>query len=284
MGAKHELQCARVQPAKLARGLADVVERLGVPVYEQTEVLRIERGVVRTSCGDVHADVVVRGTEGYTMHIASEGRLIQPITSQVVATEPLPATVWDQLGFGHGEVVADMANLGMYCQRSTDDRLVMGGRGGFQPRRGGLDEAEILDPRVFDALRSAVRELFPAVRDARFTHAWGGVWGASRDWAPVVGYDQERGVTWAGGYGDGVCASNFAARTMTDLVLKRDTELTTYPWVNHRSPNWPPGPLPRIGARAMSIAYGRADHVTRRTGRSPRWLSVVDRVSRLGDK
>lgn len=283
-GAKHELHCARVQPAKLARGLADVVERMGVPIYEQTEVLRIDQGVVRTDHGDVRADVVVRGTEGYTVHVAGEGRLIQPITSQVVATEPLPAGVWDELGFGHGEVVSDMVNLGMYCQRSTDDRLVMGGRGGFQPRHGGLNEDEILDQRVFTALRAAVRELFPAVGDARFTHAWGGVWGASRDWAPVIGYEPERKVTWAGGYGDGVCASNFAARTMTDLILERDTELTKYPWINHRSPSWPPDPLPRIGARAMSTAYGLADKATQRTGRSPRWLTVVDRVSKLGDK
>lgn len=284
LGAKLERHCARVQPAILARGLAEVVERLGVPIYEQTEVTRIAKGVVHTTRGDVRAGMVVRGTEGYTMHIAGEGRRIQPITSQVVATEPLPAAVWDEIGMRDREVMADMINLGMYCQRTTDDRLAMGGRGGFQPRRGGLDEAEILDPRVFEALRAAVRELFPATSDATFTHAWGGVWGAARDWAPTVGYEPERGVTWAGGYGDGVCASNFAARTMTDLILERDTELTTYPWINHRAPAWPPGPLPRIGARAMSTAYGLADRATARTGRSPRWVKVVDRVSKLADK
>lgn len=284
LGAKLEHHCARVQPARLARGLAEVVERLGVPVYEQTEVTSIEKGVVRTTRGDVRAEVVVRGTEAYTVHIPGEGRRIQPITSQIVATEPLPADVWEQLGFAQHEVVADMVNLGMYCQRTTDDRIALGGRGGFQPRHGGLVEAEILDPRVFEALRGAVRELFPAAADARFTHAWGGVWGAARDWAPTVGYEPERGVAWAGGYGDGVCASNFAARTMTDLVLKRDTELTQYPWVNHHAPAWPPDPLPRAGARAMSIAYGWADRSVRRTGRSPRWVKAVDRLSKLDDK
>jgi glycine/D-amino acid oxidase-like deaminating enzyme len=284
LGAKHELQCARVQPARLARGLAEAVERLGVAIYEQTEVTRIDKGVVRTAHGDVRAGMVVRGTEGYTVHLPGEGRRIQPITSQVVATEPLPAHVWDELGFEHQEVVADMVNLGMYCQRTVDDRIAMGGRGGFQPRRGGLDEAEILDPRVFEALRAAVRELLPAVGDATFTHAWGGVWGAARDWAPAVGYEPARGVAWAGGYGDGVCASNFAARTMTDLILERDTELTTYPWINHRAPSWPPDPLPRVGARAMSMAYGAADKIAARTGRSPRWVKVVDRVSKLANK
>jgi glycine/D-amino acid oxidase-like deaminating enzyme len=284
LGAKVEHHCARVQPAQLARGLADVVERLGVPIYEQTEVTAIEKGLVHTTRGDVRAEMVVRGTEAYTVHIRGEGRAIQPITSQVVATEPLPAAVWDELGFAQREVVADMVNLGMYCQRTPDDRIALGGRGGFQPRHGGLVEAEILDPRVFEALRAAVRELFPAAAGARFTHAWGGVWGAARDWAPAVGYEPERGVAWAGGYGDGVCASNFAARTMTDLILERDTELTKYPWINHRAPSWPPDPLPRVGARAMSTAYGWADRSARRTGRSPKWVKAVDHLSKLSNK
>jgi hypothetical protein len=110
------------------------------------------------------------------------------------------------------------------------------------------------------------------------------VWGAARDWAPVVGHAPERRLTWAGGYGDGVCASNFAARTMTDLILDRDSELVRYPWINHRAPAWPPDPLPRVGARIMSRAYGAADAWARRTGREPRWVAVVDRISRLADK
>ena len=43
--------CARVQPAKLARGLADVVERLGVTIYEQTPVTDI-RPAGRSRRGD----------------------------------------------------------------------------------------------------------------------------------------------------------------------------------------------------------------------------------------
>jgi glycine/D-amino acid oxidase-like deaminating enzyme len=284
LGAKLERQCARVQPARLARGLAEAVERRGVPIYEQTEVLSIKEGRVATPFGTVRAEMVVRATEGYSPTIAGQDRHIQPLTSQIVATEPLPESVWAELGFAGREVVADMIHLGMYCQRTTDDRLAMGGRGGFQPRHRGLDESEILDERVFVALRAAVRELFPAVGDAVFTHAWGGVWGASRDWAPVVGHAPERRLTWAGGYGDGVCASNLAARTMTDLLLHRDTELVRHPWVNHRSPAWPPDPLPRIGARAMSAAYGAADAWARRTGREPGWVKLVDRISRLEDK
>ena len=40
VSAYHTPHCARVQPARLARGLADAVERLGVDIYEQSPVTR----------------------------------------------------------------------------------------------------------------------------------------------------------------------------------------------------------------------------------------------------
>jgi glycine/D-amino acid oxidase-like deaminating enzyme len=284
LGGRFEPACARVQPARLARGLAGVVERLGVPIHEGTEVAGIARGVVRTTRGDVRAETVVRATEAYTVHIPGEGRRIQPITSQIVATEPLERAVWAQLGWEGRELLADAAHLGIYAQRTVDDRIAIGGRGGFLPRGRGRDEAAIRDPRVFAALRRAVAELFPAASGAAITHAWGGVWGAARDWMPAVGFDRRRGVAWAGGYGDGVCASNLAARTIADLITGRESDLVSHPWVGHRSPEWPPDPLPRVGARVMASAYGLADAIALRRGRPPRWVGTVDRISRLGDK
>ena len=42
VAAYHNPHCARIQPAHLARGLADTVERLGVDIYEQTPVTAID--------------------------------------------------------------------------------------------------------------------------------------------------------------------------------------------------------------------------------------------------
>ena len=51
LAAVYTPHCARVQPARLALGLADVVERLGVEIYERTPVREILRGVARTRSG-----------------------------------------------------------------------------------------------------------------------------------------------------------------------------------------------------------------------------------------
>ncbi|HTW13495.1 MAG TPA: FAD-dependent oxidoreductase, partial [Nocardioides sp.] len=66
LGATFTPHCAVVQPALLARGLADAVERHGVRIYEHTEVLSLRAGqagdrpAVATRGGTVRAQYVVR--------------------------------------------------------------------------------------------------------------------------------------------------------------------------------------------------------------------------------
>ena len=66
----------------------------------------------------------------------------------------------------------------------------------------------------------------------------------------------------AGGYvGTGVTATNLAGRTLADLVLARDTELTRLPWVGHRAHRWEPEPLRFVAVNAIYTAYRMADRV-----------------------
>ena len=70
VAAYHNPHCARIQPAQLARGLADTVERLGVDIYEQSPVTAIDAGKVTTPHGTVTAPIVLRATEGFTAQAA----------------------------------------------------------------------------------------------------------------------------------------------------------------------------------------------------------------------
>ena len=80
-------------------------------------------------------------------------------------------------------------------------------------------------------------DLLPATRDLRVTHRWGGPVGMPRDFMPSVGLDHSTGMAWGYGYmGDGVATTNLASRTLGDLLLGRESELTELPWVSHRSP------------------------------------------------
>jgi glycine/D-amino acid oxidase-like deaminating enzyme len=187
--------------------------------------------------------------------------------------------VWDEIGLRQRETFADFRHLIVYGQRSADGRLVFGGRGApyhYGSRiRPGYDRV----PGVFDALREALVELFPALRRTAITHRWGGPLGIARDWHAGVGLDRDTGLAYAGGYvGDGVSTTNLAGRTLADLITGRSSELTRLPWVGHRSRRWEPEPLRWLGANAALRAMTWADVSEARRGRPSRAADVVNAV------
>ena len=276
LGATYTPDCAAIHPARLVRGLAEAVVRRGVAVHERTPVTAITPGRVVTRHGIVRAEHVIRATEGYTRSLDGERRRLVPVYSLIIATEPLQARVWEEIGLRRRETFSDHRHLTIYGQRTADDRLVFGGRGApyhFGSRiRSSYDRV----PRVFDALHATLVDLFPVVKDAAVTHRWGGTLGIARDWTASVGLDRATGLGWAGGYvGDGVTTTNLAGRTLADLVLGHDTELTRLPWVGHRSRSWEPEPLRWLGINTGLHAMTWADQEEARTGRPSRLAKVV---------
>ena len=277
-GAAYTPHCAAIQPAKLVRGLARAVERAGGVIHEQTRALGIEAGAVRTEHGTVRADVVVQATEGYTPDLAGRRRQIAPVWSLIVATEPLSPQVWSEIGWAERETLTDGRHLIIYAQRTADDRIVFGGRGAPY-RFGSRTSGDRGHDRTFRRLAEELRVLFPAAADARVTHRWGGVLGISRDWMPSVGIDRANGLAWGGGYvGDGVGCSALAGRTLADLVLGTETELTRLPWVGHTWPLWEPEPLRWAGVRGVNALMASADRVEARTGRPAKRAALVSRL------
>ena len=268
LGATYTPDCAAIHPARLARGLADVVTARGVHLFERTPALSIEPGVVRTPRGSVRAPYVVRATEGFTPRLPGLARAVIPVYSLIIASEPLAGPVWDEIGLARRETFSDHRHLIIYGQRTADDRLVFGGRGAPYHLGSRVSPAFDRDPRVFAALHATLLDLFPVLKGTRFTHAWGGPLGIPRDWCASVGLDRETGLAWAGGYvGDGVSTTNLAGRTLRDLILSRESALTALPWVGHRSPAWEPEPWRWLGVNAGLRAMMLADAEESLTGR-----------------
>lgn len=259
-GATYTPDCAVIHPARLVRGLAEAVERHGVKLYEKTPVTRITPGVVRTPAGDVRAETIIRATEGYTAGLAGHARAMVPVYSLMIATEQLSPAVWSEIGLARRETFTDHRHLVIYGQRTADDRLVFGGRGAPYHFGSQIKPGFDRDERVFARLYATLIDFLPVLAGTRVTHAWGGALGIPRDWCASVGLDRSTGLAWAGGYvGDGVSTTNLAGRTLRDLVLGHDTDLTRLPWVNHQSPFWEPEPLRWLGINAGLHAMTLAD-------------------------
>ncbi len=298
LGATYSPHCARIDPARLVRGLADVDERLGAKIFEQTAVTRILPGrhgrqaEVVTVAANVHADFVVRATEGFTPNLPRERRTVVPLYSLMIATEPLERDFWDEVGFAHYETFADDRHLIIYGQRTADDRIAFGGRGAPYHFGSSVESRFDTNQKVFHKLEVTLRELFPTMSGA-ITHAWGGPLAMPRDHAPYVQVDFDSGMASAGGYtGDGVVLSHVAATALADLITSPDTEtaFTRLPFVQQR--------LSTLGVRAASLdrhqrgtrsghlgrprrGEARAGESRERAARSTLWLTQdIDRARR----
>ncbi|MCD0453693.1 FAD-binding oxidoreductase [Actinocorallia sp. API 0066] len=284
--AMYTPHCARVQPAKLVRGLARVVRDLGVELYEGTEVTALRPRSITSSAaaltpyGRVTAEYVIRATEGFTAAFRPLHRDWLPMNSSMIVTDPLPESVLDEIGWHGAELLGDMAHYYMYAQRTADGRIAFGGRG--KPYRYGsrIDDAGRTPERTVRQLHTLLADFFPAAARVPVAHAWSGVLAVPRDWCSTAALDRRSGLGHAGGYtGHGVATTNLAGRTLRDLVLGEHTDLTDMPWVGWHVRPWEPEPLRWLGVQLMYALYKRADARERGLRKTSKVALLADLIS-----
>ncbi len=219
----------------------------------------------------------MRATEAWTSQLPGYERDIAPVYSLVLATEPLPAEVWDEIGLRRGETFSDQRHLIIYGQRTADDRFAFGGRGAPYHFGSRIKPEYDRDPGVYDELWRVLRDLFPAVGRYAVTHTWGGPLGIPRDWYPSVGLDPDD-------------------RDRLGRRLRRRRRRLEQPRRPHaRRPGarrgerahracrgstaarkrWEPEPLRWLGVNLGLRVMGSADGVEERTGRSAKRAEIL---------
>jgi glycine/D-amino acid oxidase-like deaminating enzyme len=275
VGGAYTPHCARVHPGRLVRGLAEVCERRGVQIFERSRVMSIDSGRVRCSAGDgraaaaVSAPVVVQATEAFTVDLPGQHRAYLPVFSHMLASEPLDEATWLQIGWEACEAVADQRHLFTYCQRTIDGRIAIGGRGARYRMGSAIRAGDERSPAVHAGLERTLRAWFPAAASAAITHRWGGVFAVPRDWSMSIEFDRRSGIARAGGLaGHGLVASSLCGRTLADLILERDGELISLPWVGHWTGRWEVEPARVVAQRLITGVLASADRVED-AGRGP---------------
>ena len=275
---------ATIHPAKLVRGLARTVECMGVKIYENSAVTQWQSGSLRTDKAQVRSRWIVPAVEGYATTLPPLGRYQLPVQSLMVATEPLSAATWDEIGLSHGQAFSESSRQVTYGQRTADNRLVFGARGGYQ-FAGKLRHDFDLTTREVELRRYLFSELFPQLKNVRITHAWGGNLGMSRHFKPHMLCDHASGIALSGGYGgEGVGASNLGGRTLADLILQRDTELVRQPWVVPQGRldtlrTWEPEPCRWLGYNAIIRSFVHEDHTLANPATAPWRRKLASKVA-----
>ena len=183
-----------LNPAKWVNGVLAAAIRHGAIAQGGTPVTGLGRDgaahIVITPRGLVRAGGVLIATNGYTpAHFKALRRRIVPIPSYMVATEPLGVERIRSL-LPRGSMVAESRERHCYYRPSPDgNRLVFGGRAAMFDAPEPLARAE---------MRRLMAQIFPGMKDVRFTHSWRGRTGFTFDFLPHVG--KTGGIWHAMGY------------------------------------------------------------------------------------
>ena len=192
-----------LQPARVARRLAERAAAAGVEIHEHARI---------TSVGETGASTVVIATDGYPSGLAGELEgLIVPTRGQVIATEPVPERLFEVPHYGrHGYD---------YWHQAADGRIIAGGFRDVSLREE-FTADEVLTPKVQRALEDFVASLVG--RPLRVDYRWAGIFGMVFDFLPAVGrVSGEDGLWIAGGYSGhgnvlGFACGRLVARAILD--------------------------------------------------------------------
>jgi glycine/D-amino acid oxidase-like deaminating enzyme len=206
---------AGLNPAKYVRGLARAAHRAGARLHEGTAAQEIERTAhgfrVKTTRGTIECKDVIAATNGYAGRETPQlQRRVIPLGSYIIATEPLDRELAEQL-IPHNRMVFDTKNFLYYFRRSSDDRIVFGGRAAFFPATPDTvrESAGIL--------RKGMLEVFPQVEAYPTAYAWGGTLGFTFDLYPHAG--QMDGMYYSMGYaGHGVALATYLGQQLGNRI------------------------------------------------------------------
>jgi glycine/D-amino acid oxidase-like deaminating enzyme len=275
---------ATVQPARLALGLRGQLLAAGVEVFESSPVRSFRAagdGVgARTAGGTVHAARAVLAIGSAAKAGPLRGRLTVA-SSHMVLTEPVP-DVLEQIGWTGGDCITDARSLLHYFRTTPDGRIAFGWGGGRIAAGARTHGRSEVDPAVVAAATGHLHDYFPALRDRRITHAWGGPIDASPTHLPAV-HSLSGGRAWvAAGYtGNGVGPSNMVGRTLASLALDRDDEHAHLAFVDGKTPRVPPEPFHWLGGEAIRLGILKKEEAEME-GRNPgRIASAVAKVPEL---
>ncbi len=211
-GALREARAGHFHPLNYCLGLAKAAKQAGAVIYENTPVLEVSTGTMpwaRTTVGKVSAKFMVIAGNAYLGKTvpALHGR-IMPVTSFIIATEPLGEEVAGSL-VRDNEAVADTNFILDYFRRTSDHRLLFGGRANYST----------MEPSDLGAyMRPRMDRVFPQLKSARVDFAWGGYIAITSNRIPDCGRLSPT-TYYAHGYsGQGVALAQMYGKLMAEAI------------------------------------------------------------------
>ncbi|HEY7565033.1 MAG TPA: FAD-dependent oxidoreductase [Acidimicrobiia bacterium] len=272
-------RAALVDPARLAWGLKSAAEALGVRIYEDSKVTRLERDgqgvLVKTVLGSVRARRVALASNAFKPLLRRIAFYVVPVYDYAMVTEPLTSAQIESIGWRNRQGLSDYANQFHYYRLTADNRILWGGYDAIYYFRGPVNPLLEQRPETFAVLSRHFFETFPQLEGLKFTHLWGGAIDTCTRFAVFWGKAMSGRVAYAAGYtGLGAAASRFGGMVMLDLLDRASNDIVKLEFIRRKPIPFPPEPFRFLGIQFTRRALARED----RTGKRGWWLRLLDRL------
>lgn len=214
VGAMIDMGSGHLHPLNLALGEAAAAKTLGVRLFEQSAVTRIDYGTqvnVQTAQGNVRAKTLVLACNAYINDLNPQlsGKIL-PAGSYIIATEPLSEAQARKIS-PQNLALCDQRVTVDYYRLSADRRLLFGGACHYSGR----------DPQDIAAyMRPKMLKVFPQLGGTRIDYQWGGMIGIGANRLPQIGRLKEQpNVFYAQAYaGHGLNATHLAGKLLGEAI------------------------------------------------------------------
>jgi len=269
---------ALVDPARLVWGLERACLKLGVKIFENTQVEWLERTssgiIVHTPYGSVYSQKVALATNVFKSLIKRTHKYVVPVYDFQLVTEPLTKDQMKSIGWKGREGLSEAGNQFHYYRLTKDNEILWGGYDAIYNFRGKVRQEYETDAETYAHLAQAFLETFPQLKGIKFTHGWGGAIDTCSRFSPFWGKAYGGRVAYVLGYtGLGVGSTRFGAQVMLDLLDKVDNERTRLKMVRKKPLPFPPEPFKFIFIRITQWSINKADQ---NQGKRNLWLKLLD--------
>jgi gamma-glutamylputrescine oxidase len=238
-----------IHPLNYTLGIARAAQEAGAALHTGTRVTGVVqhrgRGVeIATTGGRVTADFLILAGGAYLGGIMKpiEG-YVMPVGTYIVATEPRADIATLIPG---NEAVADLNFVLDYFRRSTDGRMLFGGR---------VSYSTLPPPNLPAAMLARACRVFPQLADARVEYCWGGNVDITVNRAPHFGRIGENILFLQGFSGHGVALTGLAGKLAAAAVAGKAERFDTFAAIPHR--RFPGGRHLRLPALLLATTYFR---------------------------
>lgn len=259
----YDPTAATIHPGKLVRGIRRVALKLGVRIYENSAMTRLERRsppVIRTAKGAVTAERVVLTMNAWSLGLPELRAAILVIASDDAVTEPVPELL-DKIGYKAKPLMGDSQIFVTGFRTTGNHRFnpgVSGGIIGFGTMQGARFEGRSI--READ-IRACVRRGHPALADLPFADSWCGPIDRTQSGLPLFGaLPTCPDIFYGYGFsGNGVATTPVTGNILASLALGVKDEWSQCGLVRPAE-NWlPPEPFRYVGALMVRSAIKRKD-------------------------